>query len=212
MRIAKPGPKYMAIGVGVVFIGWVLSGFAVSNAFGVLVEFFAGLFTVSCAFFFRDPHRVLPADPDKLYSPGDGVVLSVGDEGSGTVLRVFLSIFDVHIQRAPCEGAVESVRRHEGAFLPAMKDDAKSNFRVELRLKPEGRDPVVVEQIAGIIARRIECWVREGDKLACGQRYGIIHFGSQVAVRFPASARCTLKPGDRVFGGVTEAGEWTSKR
>ncbi|MBI5625094.1 MAG: phosphatidylserine decarboxylase [Elusimicrobia bacterium] len=213
MRIARPGPKYMAIGVGVVFIGWVISGFAVSNAFGVLIEFLAGLFVLFCAYFFRDPERILPADPDKLYAPGDGVVLSVGSEGSGgTVLRIFLSIFDVHVQRVPCAGMVEQVERHAGSFLPAMKDDAKSNFRVELRLKPEGgREPVTVEQITGIVARRIECWVKPGDKLSTGQRYGIIHFGSQVAVRMPASAKCVVKPGDRVAGGITVVGEWTSK-
>ncbi|MBI5882421.1 MAG: phosphatidylserine decarboxylase [Elusimicrobia bacterium] len=213
MQIAKPGLTYIGYAAAVVVAGFVIGRISALNAFGVLLSFLGLVFMLFCAYFFRDPERILPADPNKLYSPGDGVVLSVADEGSGgTVLRVFLSIFDVHVQRSPCEGTVELVQRHEGSFLPAMKDDAKSNFRVEMRVKPDGREAVTVEQITGIIARRIECWVKAGDKLSSGQRYGIIHFGSQAAVRFPATAKCLVKPGDKVFGGITEIGEWTGKR
>ncbi|MFA6316156.1 MAG: phosphatidylserine decarboxylase [Elusimicrobiota bacterium] len=211
MHIAKPGLTYLSYGAAVVVAGFVISRISAVAALGVLMQFLGLVFMLFSAYFFRDPERILPADPAKLYSPGDGVVLSVGDEGGATVLRIFLSVFDVHVQRAPCEGMVEEVKRHGGSFLPAMKDGAKSNFRAEMRLKPEGRDPVTVEQITGIVARRIETWVKPGDRLSSGQRYGIIHFGSQVAVRFPPSARCTVKPGDRVFGGVSAVGEWTGK-
>jgi phosphatidylserine decarboxylase len=77
-----------------------------------------------------------------------------------------------------------------------------------MRLKTERGAPLVVEQIAGFLARRIECWPKPGDRLKAGERYGIIHFGSQAAVHFPPSARCTVKPGDRVAAGVTPIGEW----
>src|SRR6185369_8598345 len=103
------------------------------------------------------------------------------------------------------------VTRVPGSFAAAMKDEAKGNERVVMTVKPEGReDRLVVEQIAGLIARRIECWPAVGAALQSGERYGIIYFGSQAAVHFPASARCTVKPGDRVAGALTEIGEWTS--
>lgn len=182
-------------------------------AAGVVWMLLAGAFLAFCVYFFRDPERPLPTDARKIYSPGDGRVMSVAREGAGDVvtLRIFLSVFDVHIQRAPCAGTVEQVRHIPGSFAAAMKDEAKGNERVVMTVKPEGReDRLVVEQIAGLIARRIECWPAAGAALKSGERYGIIYFGSQAAVHFPASARCTVKPGDRVAGALTEIGEWTS--
>ena len=173
--------------------------------------FLAGGFTL---YFFRDPERPAPTDAGKLYSPGDGTVLSVAHEdGGAVVLRIFLSVFNVHVQRAPCAGEVVKVETIPGSFAAAMKDEARANSRVAVTLDPgAGRGPVVVEQIAGLIARVIECWPKAGERLAAGQRYGIIYFGSQAAVRFPPQARCTVKPGDKVVAGVTEIGEWTGKR
>lgn len=163
-----------------------------------------------CAYFFRDPERPLPQDPGKIYSPGDGVVLSVAREGPGEIVtaRIFLSVFDVHIQRAPCAGVVEKVQSVPGSFRAAMKAQASANERCVMTLRPRGRDLLVVEQIAGYVARRIECWPKPGEALAAGERYGIIYFGSQAAVHFPPSARCLVKPGDRVAGALTPIGEW----
>jgi phosphatidylserine decarboxylase len=182
------------------------------GAFGGLLSFLAFFFAGFTLYFFRDPERPLPQDASKLYSPGDGTVLSVAREGPGDVvtLRIFLSIFNVHIQRAPCAGTVEKVTTVEGSFAAAMKDAARFNARVVMTLNPGGgRGLVVVEQIVGLIARRIECWPKLGDALAAGQRYGIIYFGSQAAVHFPEGAKCTVKPGDTVTAGVTEIGQWT---
>ena len=184
--------------------------FIAGSLLAVLSFDFAG-FTV---FFFRDPERPLPTDPSKIYAPGDGVVMSVAREGSAdaVTLRIFLSVFDVHIQRAPCAGKVANVQVVEGSFRAAMKDEARYNARVVMTLQPEGHSaPLIVEQIAGLIARRIECWPKPGESLAAGQRFGLIYFGSQAAVHFPAGSRCTVKPGDRVAAGLTEMGEWTSK-
>lgn len=182
--------------------------------FGAIVSFLSFGFATFCLYFFRDPDRVTPEGADKIWSPGDGVVLSVAREGPGdaTTLRIFLSVFDVHVQRAPCAGKVEKVQVVEGSFAAAMKDEARANARVVMTLDPgQGRGPLVVEQIAGLIARRIECWPKPGDSVAAGQRYGIIYFGSQAAVHFPAGAKCTVKPGDRVAAGLTEIGRWTGK-
>ncbi|MBI4386312.1 MAG: phosphatidylserine decarboxylase [Elusimicrobia bacterium] len=148
----------------------------------------------------------------KIYSPGDGRVLSVGREGPGdiTTIRVFLSIFDVHVQRMPCSGRVDRVWRQPGAFRAAMKEEARLNERNIVRIVPEGaRGPVIVEQIAGYVARRIECWVREGDEAGAGQRYGIIYFGSQVALHLSGRVAPLVRSGDRVVGGVTEVAKWT---
>ena len=137
--------------------------------------------------------------------------MSVAREGPGDLvtLRIFLSVFDVHLQRAPCSGTVTEVRYQPGSFRAAMVDEAKLNERSVMTIAPAGRkDPLIVEQIAGYIARRIETWPKAGQPVKAGEKYGIIYFGSQAAVHFPASARCTVKPGDRVAGGLTEIGEW----
>lgn len=179
---------------------------------GTLLSFLAFGFAAFTLYFFRDPERELPTD-DRIYSPGDGVVLSVGREGPGDVMtcRVFLSVFDVHIQRVPFAGRVTKVAAVPGSFAAAMKDAARGNYRVVMTIEPAGKGPLVVEQISGLIARRIECWRKPGDEVRTGEKYGIIYFGSQAAVHFPAGSRCTVKAGDRVAGGLTPIGEWTSK-
>jgi phosphatidylserine decarboxylase len=195
--------------------GGFLSGRQGAAALGLLLAVLGFGFAVFCAYFFRDPERPAPADGRVLYSPGDGVVMSVAREGPGdiTTLRIFLSIFDVHVQRAPCAGTVENVRRVAGSFAAAMRDEAKANERCVMTILPEGRpDRLVLEQIAGLIARRIECWPKPGATLASGERYGIIYFGSQAAVHLPAGAASLVKIGDRVAGGVSPIGEWTATR
>ena len=178
---------------------------------GTLFAFLSFGFAAFTLYFFRDPERALPTD-GRIYSPGDGVVLSVGREGPGDVItcRIFLSVFDVHIQRAPCAGRVIKVAEVPGSFAAAMKDAARGNYRVVMTIEPAKRGLLVVEQISGLIARRIECWRKPGDMVAAGEKYGIIYFGSQAAVHFPEGSRCTVKVGDRVTGGLTPIGEWTS--
>jgi phosphatidylserine decarboxylase len=164
------------------------------------------------AYFFRDPERARPDDPDKLYSPGDGRVLSIEQEGHNdeTTIRIFLSIFNVHLQRAPCAGTITDAEYIKGSFRAAMVPEARANERCVIRIEPKGRTgPVIVEQIAGLIARRIECWKGIGDEVAAGERYGMIHFGSQVAVTIPRATRVTVLVGDVVAAGVTPIAEWT---
>ena len=178
---------------------------------GQVVFVVALVWTVFAAYFFHDPERPLPGDPKKIYSPGDGRVLSIEAEGEGSELtmRIFLSIFNVHLQRAPCAGTVTDAEYIKGSFRAAMAHEARANERCVIRLEPDGhKGVVIVEQIAGLIARRIECWKGEGDRVAAGERYGIIHFGSQVAVTFPKGVRTTVLVGDKVAAGITPIAEW----
>ncbi len=213
MKIARQAWRFLIPAAAAGSLGLWLTGRPGASLFGALLAFVAFGFALFTAYFFRDPERTPPTDASKIYSPGDGVVLSVAREGPGdtVTLRIFLSVFNVHIQRAPCAGKVAKVQVVEGSFAAAMKDAARFNARVVMSIDPgAGRALLVVEQIAGLVARRIECWPRPGDRLASGQRYGIIYFGSQAAVHFPAGSQCTAKPGDVVTGAVTEIGAWTN--
>ncbi|MFA6092221.1 MAG: phosphatidylserine decarboxylase [Elusimicrobiota bacterium] len=187
------------------------AGYAVRRRAAGVVLLITGLLVSSfCAYFFRDPDRSLPADASKIYSPADGRVLSVDSEGAlGTTVRIFLSVFDVHVQRMPCSGVVEEVHYTPGSFVPAMDKRASGNERNTVRIGVKGReDKLEVEQIAGFIARRIVCRSKVQDSVTAGERYGLIRFGSQAALRLPPSARVLVQPGERVQGGVTPVAQW----
>ncbi|MCX5797383.1 MAG: phosphatidylserine decarboxylase [Elusimicrobia bacterium] len=179
---------------------------------GQVVAVVALVWAAFAAYFFRDPERPLPQDPRKIYSPGDGRVLSIDAEGEGNevTIRIFLSIFNVHLQRAPCAGTVTEAEYVKGSFRVASAPEARGNERCVLRMTPDGHQgTLVVEQIAGLIARRIECWKGEGDHVAAGERYGMIHFGSQVAVTLPLRTQVLVAVGDLVTAGLTPIAEWT---
>jgi phosphatidylserine decarboxylase len=163
--------------------------------------------------FFRDPERVIPDDPAALLSPADGTVTHVEevdepDFPGGRTLRIsiFLSVFNVHVNRVPRISRVTRVRYFPGAFLDARKaDSARRNEQLWLDLEePDGR-PLRVKQISGAIARRIVCWLRAGDTLEAGQRFGMIKFGSRTDVLLPAgdAVEVCVRVGDRVRGGST---------
>jgi len=165
-----------------------------------------------CAFFFRDPERRPPGDAAALLAPADGRVTEAGpaDEGEPGTQRVsiFLSIFDVHINRAPAAGEIQAVRYRQGAFRAAFrKDAAERNERNELEMTTE-RGTIRIRQIAGVVARRIVCRVRAGDRLAPGERFGLIRFGSRTDLLLPARVTLSVRPGDRVRGGLTVIGKW----
>ncbi|HVE12288.1 MAG TPA: phosphatidylserine decarboxylase [Elusimicrobiota bacterium] len=209
MKIAEEGRAYIGLGVGALVGGWLLGHILPWLGHQLIV--LGAVFAAFCAYFFRDPDRPPPPDADKIYAPGDGRVLSVAREGPGdvTTVRIFLSIFDVHVQRLPCSGVVDMVRYQPGSFKMAMEEEARLNERSIVRVKPDGRaDSVTFEQIAGYVARRIVCKVKEGDRAVAGERYGVIHFGSQAAVHLPASAKPLVVPGARVVAGVTPIAQW----
>ena len=178
---------------------------------GVLLAL--GLFT---AYFFRDPERPVPADPRLVLSPADGKVIVAGPAPAGnplgegaTQVSVFLSIFDVHINRSPVGGRISRVEYHEGEFLPAFQDKA-SLANEQNSVTIDGGDPsrsVAFKQIAGLMARRIVFKKKVGDTVAAGERVGMIKFGSRVDVFLPRDTRLRVHKGDRVVAGVSALGE-----
>ena len=171
----------------------------------------------ACALFFRHPARVPPDDPGVVVSPADGQVTIIDTavapqelELSTPMLRVsiFLSLFDVHVQRVPVGGEAVAVLHRPGAFLSADKPQASAeNERNSIWIRtPDGHDVVVV-QVAGLLARRIKCDVKAGDKLNIGDTYGLIRFGSRLDTYLPEGSTVKVKPGQRAVGAETVLAE-----
>jgi len=157
--------------------------------------------------FFRDPERQIPTIPGAVVSPGDGKVTDVAQVTMNHVTRqrisIFLSVFNVHVNRSPIEGVIRDVRYQRGKFLNAMSaHSAEENEQNIVTVEGEGR-VVIFKQIAGLIARRIVFKLRVGDRVARGQRVGLIKFGSRVDVVLDGDAVIQVKVGDRVKGGAT---------
>ena len=156
-----------------------------------------------CLYFFRDPERSIPAGRVAV-SPADGKVVAVKME-SPTVTRVsiFLNIFDVHVNRTPISGKITDVEYHKGQFLVASKEEASAqNEQNTVTVEGDGTR-VRFKQIAGLIARRIVSFVREGESVGTGQRIGLIRFGSRVDVYLPPACGALVAPGQRAVGGET---------
>ena len=178
----------------------------------------SGVLTAAIAWFFREPKRVPPSRSNLVVAAADGTVSHVVlaappaelgiTGGEWTRVSVFLSVFDVHVQRAPVAGEVLRADYRPGKFLSADLDKAsEDNERNSLLLAtPEGQQVAVV-QIAGLIARRIVCQVDAGDKVRAGDTYGLIRFGSRVDVYVPADSRVLVEPGQRTIGGETVLAE-----
>ncbi|MGW4215365.1 phosphatidylserine decarboxylase [Lentzea sp. NPDC004789] len=177
-----------------------------------------GLVTAWVAWFFREPKRVTPTRPNIAVAPADGTVSHVVDAvppaelglGSQPMTRVsvFLSVFDVHVQRVPADGEVVQVSYHPGKFLSADLDKAsEENERNTVWLRTLSGHDLVVVQIAGLVARRIVCEVAEGEKVAAGQTYGLIRFGSRVDLYVPRGSRVLVEAGQRTIGGETVLAE-----
>lgn len=167
------------------------------------------LLALFMAFFFRDPKRVPPSDPDVVVSPADGRVTRIespGQAGAPTLISIFLSPLDVHINRAPIPGKIVDVVYSPGKFLMATNEKASVvNEQNALTIQGE-KITVVCKQIAGILARRIVCWKHTGDRLNLGERFGMIKFSSRTDVLLPANVKVTVAEGDRVRGGITVIG------
>jgi phosphatidylserine decarboxylase len=170
-----------------------------------------GAVTLCCLGFFRDPDRTAPSVPGAVLAPADGRVMRVAgidDAWVGRAVRVsiFLSPLDVHVNRSPVAGLVERVEYAAGRYLAAYRDEASElNERCTIALAGDAAR-VGVKQIAGVLARRIVCRVRAGDKLAAGERFGLIRFGSRTDLVVPRSSEMRVKIGDRVRGGETIMG------
>ena len=190
----------LALAVLLAWTGWTKAALLL----GVLAAFMA--------FFFRDPDRAAPATPGAILAPADGRVTDVRTAvddpfvGAAQTVSIFLSPLDVHVNRSPLAGLVVGVEYRPGAKLAAYRPEAsEQNERTNISIQGETAR-VVVRQVAGVLARRIVCRVQPGDKLASGERFGLIKFGSRTDLIVPASVRLQVKAGDRVRGGETVMG------
>jgi len=171
-----------------------------------LAAFLVMLLGAFVAFFFRNPNREIPSDPRVIVSPADGRVVKVERVGKVTKLSIFLSIFDVHVNRSPMAGRIETIDYKRGKFRPAFNHAASVENERNIVMVAQGDIKLVFTQIAGIIARRIVCWKKVGDAVAKGEIIGLIRFGSRVDVLFPAGTEATVEPGMRVRGGSSAIG------
>jgi phosphatidylserine decarboxylase len=199
--VAAAGTPAVAAGV----LGWT----GLATAFGAVA-----LFT---AWFFRNPKRSAPTSERAVVAPGDGKIVEICEEPEPRFLKsqsvrisIFLNIFDVHVNRIPCQGTVEQVAYQPGRFLVASRPEATlQNEQNALLIRAAQGTKVLCVQIAGLIARRIVCWVKPGEMVACGERFGLIRFGSRMDVFLPVGTKLSVKVGDHVKGGETLLGELT---
>ncbi|MEE2876411.1 MAG: phosphatidylserine decarboxylase [Candidatus Neomarinimicrobiota bacterium] len=207
MMVAPEGKSIVSF----VALSTLLSG---SIGWGVDIELFRIatifllFFFLFCLNFFRDPEREIPTGDNLVLSPADGKIVDVSETPSGEKnISLFLSVFDVHRNRAPVKGKVTGVNYKKGSFLAAFKaKSSEINEHNDVHIQSE-TGTVRVRQIAGIIARRIICDLREGQEVRGGDSLGFIRFGSRTDLLLPATARLSVRVGDRVKGGSSVLGE-----
>ena len=176
---------------------------------GILI--LLGLFVF---YFFRDPERTIPLAAGAVVSPADGHVVEIVDEPfdatPGHRVSIFLSIWDVHVQRAPVAGRIAEVVYRPGRFYAALRSAASRENEQNIISMETPQGTLVFKQIAGAIARRVLCWKRAGDVVARGERVGMIRFGSRVDIWLPQEAQVTVRRGQKVKGGESILAIWTS--
>lgn len=171
-----------------------------------------GLLLLFVLNFFRDPERTIPNEPGVIVSPGDGKVVEIIEEKDALLdepyrrISIFLNVFNVHVQRTPVGGRIERIQYNKGKFLNAASHKASLDNEQSSMIIHTGQQKVLVKQIAGLIARRIVCWAKEGDNYNLGQRYGLIRFGSRVDLFLPLNAEIKVSLGDHVSGGSSIIG------
>jgi phosphatidylserine decarboxylase len=204
---AKEGIPFIAVpAAGTLLAVWL--GWPVVAVVGAIA-------TVFVAWFFRNPARVIPQSQNLVVAPGDGKVIAIEEEFEPRYLKersirltIFLNVFDVHINRVPCDGVIEDLQYQPGLFLVASKPEA--TWRTEqnaMMIKTSEGIKVLCVQVAGLIARRIVCWISPGDRAIRGERYGLIRFGSRMDTFLPMGTKLRVAVGQRVKGGETILGE-----
>ena len=208
MPLAREGYPLIGVAAAVTLllfaVGWMIP------AAGAL------LLTVFVVSFFRDPEREVPDAPGLIVAPADGRVIKVArvrDDrflgGEATLVSIFMSPFNVHVNRAPCSGRVVDIRYHHGKYFRAFADKASSdNEQNAVVLEDEHGQRLCFVQIAGFIARRIVCYLRVGMQVQRGQRYGMIMFGSRADLYLPPTVRVRVNVGESARGGRTVIAEW----
>jgi phosphatidylserine decarboxylase len=179
-------------------------------AAGVLVFLAAFVFS-----FFRDPERVIPAEPGAVVSPADGRVVVVIDEENagrpGKRISIFLAIWNVHINRAPAAGTIKKLEYRPGKFLAAMRERASVENEQNVFTLSTAAGEMVFKQIAGLIARRVVSWKKVGENVGLGERIGLMRFSSRMDVWLPKEAELLVKPGESVKGGISVLARWPGK-
>jgi phosphatidylserine decarboxylase len=185
------------LGAAMLWVGWFL--------------LFLGAFIL---YFFRDPQRTPPEDAAAVVSPADGRVVQIVEEDwdgrSGRRISIFLSVWDVHVNRAPVAGTIRSVDYRPGRFYAALRQRASAENEQNVIHISTPRGDMMFKQIAGWIARRVLCWKSAGDAVALGERVGMIRFGSRVDVWLPLAAEITVRKGQHVAGGTSILARWTN--
>jgi phosphatidylserine decarboxylase len=164
------------------------------------------IFAVFCIFFFRDPKIEITRGDGQILSPCNGTVLEVVENSDEKIIRVFLSIFNVHLQRSPVDGVVTGITHQNGKFLMAWDPQAHSLNEQNIFVIQSDDGAYTVRQIAGFLARRCVSWVKAGDTLKKGDKIGMIKFSSQVDLHLPSSSLILVKTGDKVRAGITVMG------
>ena len=171
----------------------------------IILSILLGIITSFVAFFFRDPdRRVLSFSEKQILSPADGKVVEVRDVGNSIKVAIFMSLLDIHVNRVPVSGTIKDVIHTSGRFLRAdLEKASQMNEKNRVVLIPDNQiEPFVLIQIAGLIARRIVCWVKEGDRVMAGQRFGLICFGSRVELFMDKRCNIIVEPGQKVKAGI----------
>ncbi len=208
---------------GFLFIGIFLGITLILSLLSSVLGYIGLVFTAWCAYFFRDPDRVVPTREGLIVSPADGVVHTVVEDaetpeemelpkGKWTRISIFLNVFNVHVNRVPLGGKIIKSVYHPGKFLNASLDKAsKENERQALVVETKTKDIIGFTQIAGLIARRIRCDIREQDEVKTGQRFGLIRFGSRCDIYLPASLAPQVIVGQKTIAGETILADMTVK-
>jgi len=211
--LAREGLPNILIALGITIALAVVSFLDRSHGIWQILAAVAGLGTAFTLFFFRDPEREIKTNPRHILSPGDGTVLKVSQEEDDFVgpchrITIFLSAFNVHINRTPIAGKVAFVTYRYGTFKAAFDPEASETNEQSTVGIENGSRRVKVAQVAGLVARRIINKLREGDVVEQGTRYGLIKFGSRMDVWIPRTCRVLVKPRQAVRGGLTVLAEW----
>ncbi len=201
---------------GYVYVGFFLVLYLISFLLGIVyLSLVALLFMSYMAYFFREPELGLKYNINSIISPAQGKVVRIDNDVKNNIIgkkmsciSIFLSIFDVHVNYVPYDGIVKEVIYKKGLFLNAMNDESSEvNENLSMVLETE-KGPIVIKQIAGLIARRVICYAKKGDRLKKGNKYGIIKFGSRVDLYIPQNTKIKVSIGDKVLAGITEIAEF----
>jgi len=215
LQMLKPTPESMVkegytFGLPLLILGGVF--YLLQWNIAAVAMAFLAIFVFS---FFRDPERMIPTEPGAVVSPGDGRVVVVAEEVNagkpGKRVSIFLAVWNVHVNRSPAAGTITHLEYRPGKFLAAMRERASVENEQNVFTLSTDAGEIMFKQIAGLIARRVVSWKRKGDKVARGERIGLVRFGSRVDLWVPKDAEILVKVGENVKGGSSVLARWPAK-